>query len=169
MNTVIFKWNPSFSSYSMSQYLYDLISANQNIADDFNWSVWDYEKIHEGDRYYWLKLGKGAVGIVGRGIITSNPYEGEDWSGKGRKTYYVDFDPEVMLNPDAVHILYSSILEENIKDFDWNKGHSGLILNDTQSECLEKLWHSFIEENRDDFEKKSDCKRLENDYIYWKK
>ena len=105
MSSVVLKWNPAFSSYSMLSYLYDLYNLNKQEISSFNWSVWDYEKIHAGDRYFWVKLGYGAVGIVSAGIITSEPYEGQDWSGKGRKTFYVDFEPEVMINPDTLPIL----------------------------------------------------------------
>ena len=91
MKTVILKWNPAVSSYSMLHYLSDIRMLNVSGLSDFNWSVWDYEQIHEGDKYYWLKVGQcGQVGIVGAGTITSEPYTGEDWSGKGIKTYYVE-------------------------------------------------------------------------------
>ena len=169
MNTVIFKWNPSFSSYSMFHYLNDLVNCNYGVTDGFNWSVWEFDKVHEGDRYYWLKLGQGAVGIVGCGTITSEPYEDEDWSGKGRKTYYVDFKPEMLLNPDALPILTNTTLNARIPDFEWDHGHSGIVLNRVQAERLEKLWEAFVTENQEDLEKKAHCGLEENDYIYWNK
>jgi len=169
MSTVIFKWNPSFSSYSMFYYLHSIVNCNCGDIEDYNWSVWDYDKIHKGDRYYWLKLGPGAVGIVGTGTITSEPYQGEDWSGKGRTTYYVDFKPELLLNPDALPILTSSTLSERIPDFEWDHGHSGLVLNRVQAERLDKLWDSFVLENKEQFERKANSSRRHNDYIYWDK
>lgn len=169
MKTVIFKWNPSFSSYTMRQFLSDLEFCNESAPDDFDWSVWDYEQIHEGDRYYWDKLGYGATGIVSRGIITSEPRVGEDWSGKGRKTYYVDFEPEMIINPDALPILTMDVLKANIPDFEWDHGHSGLILTDDQAVALDKLWDNFVETNREELKKKANSDREYNDYIYWQK
>jgi hypothetical protein len=169
MATVIFKWNPSFSSYSMAHYLYDIINANNGETDDFDWSVWDHDKIHDGDQYYWLKLGFGQVGIVGHGIISSEPWLGEDWSGKGRETYYVNFKPKLLLNPDALPILTSSKLSSCIPDFEWDHGHSGLVLNRVQAEKLDLLWNDFVNENHEEFEKKAHADRSEIDYIYWDK
>jgi hypothetical protein len=169
MNTVIFKWNPNFSSYTMSHYLEDITDCNCGCSPDFDWSVWDYEKIHKGDRFYWLKLGNGGVGIVGRGTITSEPHVGEDWSGNGRKTYYVDFEPELLINPDTLPILTSSELGERIPDFDWTKGHSGAVLNRAQAERLDKEWDNFVAENEEEFKKKLNSGTEENDYLYWNK
>jgi len=171
MATVILKWNPNFSSYNMLHYLSDLARCNRDDSDsDFDWSVWDYEKIHTGDRFYWVKLGYGQVGIVGAGEITSEPFEAEDWSGKGRRTFYVEFMPDLLINPDALPILTAAELSSRIPDFEWTRGHSGLVLSDAQAEELEKLWHSFVEEHKEEFEKKAPRDhRYINDYIYWKK
>ena len=153
MRSVIFKWNPAFSSYPMIGYLDALYGLINNRDVHFNWSVWDHEKIHEGDRYYWLKLGYGQAGICSCGTIVSEPYEGEDWSGKGRKTYYVDFRPEVMINPDTLPILTASALSTAIPDFEWDGGHSGVVLTAQQSECLENLWQEFIARHQGYWEK----------------
>ena len=144
MNTVILKWNPAFSSYTMLDYLYDLRGINHDDVEYFNWSVWEYEKIHAGDRYFWIKLGYGAVEIVSAGTITSEPYLGKDWSGKGRKTYYVDFEPEVMINPDTLPILTSTELSQAIPSFDWFKGHSGVVLDAPINAQTEELWQRFL-------------------------
>ena len=167
MATVILKWNPNFSSYSMYHFLYDVINTNYGVTDDFDWSVWDYEKIHEGDKFYWVKLGYGQIGIVGQGVITSEPWVGEDWSGKGRKTYYVNFVPNILINPDALPILTSSTLASRIPDFEWDHGHSGLVLDDTQAEKLDNLWEAFLNEHKDEFETKANTDRRGNDIIYW--
>lgn len=58
--------------------------------DDFNWSVWEYEKAKEGDKFFMVKVGPGTNGIVMAGKFTSEPYKDEDWSGKKRTVYYMD-------------------------------------------------------------------------------
>ena len=169
MKTVIFKWNPAFSSYSMMHYLYDLHHLLEYDEFDYNWSVWDYARIHEGDRFYWVKVGMyGQTGIVGSGSIISEPYLDEDWSGKGRETFYVDFRPDVLINPDALPILTCQELEKYIPDFEWTKGHSGLVLNEEQTSCLDALWREFIQRNRLSFAKILDGGRNE-DIIYLNK
>lgn len=167
MKTVIFKWNPAFSSYSMLHYLSDIRELNEYDVSGFNWSVWDYDQIHPGDRYFWLKVGKyGQIGIVGCGIITSEPYEATDWSGKGRQTFYVDYEAEILLNPDALPILTADELSEAIPDFEWTGGHSGLVLTQEQATKLNALWNNFLQEHEEDFLKAKNLTRGDDDLIY---
>ena len=166
-NTVILKWNPSFSSYRVENYMLDLRGIIEGDDCYFNWSVWDYPKIHKGDCVYWVKSGYGQVGIVAKGTITSDPYKDEDWSGQGRETYYVDFIPEVMINPDTLPILTSEELSKEIPDFDWFKGHSGLVLSESQAEKLEHIWEKFIEKNHELFDKVQ--LKDNNDQLFCKK
>ena len=86
--TFILMWNPSISSYTMERFDEDLIEmANGWDLEYFNWSVWDYENAQEGDAFYMVKVGPGSKGVVMSGVFTSDPYQDEDWSGKGRKVF----------------------------------------------------------------------------------
>lgn len=87
------------------------------------------------------------------------------WSGKGRVTYYVDFIPDVLLNPDTVPILTCEELQRAIPDFDWSKGHSGLVLNDEQAHQLDTLWKNFLLRNDYLFKEKMQKKNNEQVYI----
>jgi len=168
MKTVILKWNPSFSSYSMLDYLYEMQQLNKGRDVQFNWSIWDHDQVKEGDRFYWVKVGMyGQIGIVGCGTIASDCYPGEDWSGKGRETYYADLNPEVLINPDTLPILTAATLSARIPSFEWDRGHSGLVLTDEQAEELDKLWKEFLEENRDALERAASRKWGSHDQIYW--
>lgn len=167
--SVILKWNPSFSSYPMIGYL-ELIygfakKSYYRCGDSMNWSVWDYDKINVGDRVFWVKVGYGQIGIVGSGVVTSEPYIDDDWSGKDRITYYVDFIPDVLLNPDTVPILTCEELQNEIPDFEWSKGHSGLVLNDEQAQKLDTLWKDFLQQHDDLFQEKMQNKYNEQVYI----
>ena len=166
MKTVILKWNPAFSSYSMLHYLSDMNYLREEGVSDYDWSVWDHDQIHEGDRFFWVKVGLyGQTGIVASGKITSEPFKGEDWSGKGRETYYVTFLPDVLLNPDALPILSCEELEKAIPDFEWSKGHSGLVLYDDQAQKLEAVWAGFLAKNEPAFTEALN-KRHQEDLIY---
>lgn len=165
VKTVILKWNPSISSYNMKHFLDDLCDLKEGFMPDFNWSIWDHAQVEEGARFFWVKVGShGQLGIVGAGEITSDPYPGEDWSGKGREVFYADFEPEVLINPDAMPILTVAELQAAIPDFEWDKGHSGLVLSDEQAERLEECWSKFLEVNKEAFEKANDDE--DNDLIY---
>lgn len=158
MSVVILKWNPGFSSYTMARYLNDLekcaLANNDNTG--MNWSVWDYEQAHKGDIFYMLKVGYGQTGIVARGTLTTEPYKDEDWSWRNRPTFYCDLDFEVMINPDAYPLLDSKALSQAIPDFDWNGGHSGLILTNEQADTIEDMWNSYMMRQKKYFGKASD-------------
>ena len=164
-NTVILKWNPAISSKHMVHFL-DEIADEDPMGD---WSVRDHERIHAGDIFYMLKVGKGQTGIVKRGIITTDPVTDEDWSGQGRVTYYCDYEAEIIINPDTFALLTSETLREAIPDFDWFGGHSGVVLHEAQAAKLEELWQRYLSDMADEF--RSRCELMEkrgmiNDQLY---
>lgn len=144
MNTVILRWNSSISSYTTGHFLFHIIQRNGHDYSDFDWSVWDHDIIHQGDRFYLLKSGLGQNGIVSSGIITSEPYEGDDWNGSGQSIFYVDYEPDVMIDPTAVQILTTEELETEIPDFNWREGHSGVVIDAEQAVNLEIVWQRFL-------------------------
>ncbi len=158
MSVVIFKWNPGFSSYTMSRFLTDLEKcALANSGDiGMNWSIRDYDRVKKGDTCYLLKVGYGQTGIVACGTVTSDSYSDEDWSWRNRPTKYCDFKFEVMINPDAYPILDSKSLSQTIPDFDWTGGPSGLVLTESQAQSLEALWSNYMQRQAEYFEKASD-------------
>ena len=142
-NCVILKWNPAISSYSMIRFLQNIV-WEKNESD---WSIYEYEKVKNGDQFFLLKVGIGCCGIVAAGTITSDPVVDEDWSGRGRKVYYSDYICDLMVNPETLPILESSVLEDNIPGFDWNGGHSGTVLNDEQTAVLNRLFDKYLRDN----------------------
>ena len=150
--TVVLMWNPSISSYTMERFEDDLRDMTDGGApEDFNWSVWDYENAKEGDRFFMVKVGPGTNGIVMSGVFTSEPYQDEDWSGKGKKVFYMDMQINEMIHPDRCPIITSEKLAAEIPDFNWTRGHSGQILSEEQADKLTMLWNDYLEENSDIF------------------
>ena len=143
--TFIMRWNTDISNYKLSEFE----SAMDDFFDEgfyYDWSIWDYQKAHIGDRFYMIRTGEGANGVVMRGTIIGSPYPDEDWSGKGRKVYYIRMSLTNMIHPDRTPLLLSTDeLTEAIPDFNWREGHSGEILNDSQSAKLEEVWANYIE------------------------
>ncbi len=158
MSIVILKWNPGFSSYTMTRFLNDLekcaLANDGNVG--MNWSIWDADLVHKGDTCFMLKVGYGQTGIAARGTITSEPNSGEDWSWRNRPTKYCDFDFETMINPDAYPLLSSAELSQAIPDFDWNGGHSGVVLSDRQGEIFMQMWENYMQHQAEYFENASD-------------
>lgn len=148
MNTYILFWNPAISSYKQDDFQEKLRELEYN---DLNWSVWEHEKASCGDRFYMVRCGEGKTGICMSGYFASDPYKGENWSGKGKETYYVDLDPDVMIHPDYRAILTTEELSRAIPDFDWTGGHSGRLLEAGFAEQLEELWKKFLDNNEEVF------------------
>lgn len=168
MNTVILFWNPDISSYKMEMHR-DLLSRDFFVLNTFNWSVWEHERAHEGDRFFMVrcknrpvpgklnKWGKQArepviddtTGICMAGEFTSEPYRDEDWYGKGRETYYMNMNIRQASDPDKFVILKKSALLEAIPDFDWKGGHSGRLLDEDAAAKLEKLFEQSLKANKD--------------------
>ncbi len=168
MNTVLLTWNPGFSSFRMLDHLHTIESYNADEELDYylNWAIRDYDKVTIGDRYYMVKLGLGGVGIVGCGTITTMPMQGDDWRGEGRKIYYSEFKPEVMLNPDAVSILTCEELSRAIPEVNWYHWHSGVVLSEEVAEKLNKLWDDFLLKYRVELVEKGTY-ASSNDKVYW--
>ena len=148
MNAVILKWNPEVSSYTIDEHL-----KGMEHFENFhlNWSVWDYDKIHKWDPFLMVRVGNGNTGIVMSGIVLSEPYKGEDWSGKGRDVYYVDLRITIMVHPESLLVLTTDELLEQIPDFEWTHGHSGVVLSTEKSMKLLNLWELHQENHAADF------------------
>ncbi len=146
--TVILMWNPAFSSVKLEDHNK---TVSRILTEYFNWSVWDYKNAKCGDRFYLVKEGReGRTGIVMSGVFDSQPYELEDWSGRGRQTFYMDMKPNVILNPDTAPMVTTEELQVAIPTFDWTGGHSGRILSKDEAMKLEELWSKFLEQHQDD-------------------
>ena len=146
--TFILEWRPAISSYKMSDFEEELAHF-----DDawFNWSVWDWREAEEGDEFYMVKCGEGVTGIVMHGVFSSDPYQGEDWSGKGREVYYADLEPDIMIHPDKCRLLTTDALETTMPGFQWNGGHSGRVLSEELASKLSQMWMEYLAMNDDFF------------------
>ena len=145
-NTFILMWNPAISSMSMERHNESIESMSSRY---YNWSVWEYEKAKCGDRFFMVRVGEGNTGVVMSGVFDSHPYEAADWSGKGRRTFYMDMIPNVILNPEKAPMISTKELQEAIPSFDWSGGHSGRLLTEEEARKMEVLWQQFIEKHKD--------------------
>ena len=150
MKTFILFWNPRVSSYKFEDLQRELEEMSE-YYNNMNWSVWEHDKAHAGDRFFMVRCGDGKTGICMSGYFSSEPYKDEDWSGRGRVTYYMDLEPDVMIHPEFLPILTTNELMNEIPTFDWTGGHSGRLLDDAFAEKLESLWKTFVEKNEEKF------------------
>lgn len=148
MKTYILFWNPAISSYKLEDFQREMADLNNA---DMNWSVWEYENACAGDRFFMVRCGSGKTGICMSGYFSSDPYKDEDWSGRGRVTYYMDLEPDYMINPDYLPILSTLDLVRDVPGFDWNGGHSGRLIDSKLAEKLEAIWKKFTDEHAEMF------------------
>ncbi len=142
--TFVMRWNTAISSYKMTDFE-DSMESFYEEGFYYDWSIWDFKKAHIGDRFYMVRTGDGKNGIVMRGTLTGAPYADEDWSGRGRKVYYVRMSLTHLVHPDrASLVLTTEALSHAIPDFNWSEGHSGELLSDTQANQLDLLWEEYL-------------------------
>ena len=141
--TFILMWNPAISSVTIHNHIDSIQMINE---EGFNWSVYEWEKAHEGDRFFMVRVGDGNTGIVMSGVFTSEPYTDKDWNRirQSREIYYMDMQPNFIVNPETMPIITTAQLQEAIPDFEWTKGHSGTLLNEEQAQKLEKLFAEYL-------------------------
>ncbi len=149
-NTFILRWNPAISSYTMARLDSDMEDWAKGYwnEDDFDWSIYEWQRAHRGDRFFMVRVGDGNTGIMAAGRFTSEPYKGEDWSGKGREVYYMQMEFEAVFHPERADIIGTEELERELPDIDWHKGHSGQMLNKESAERLELMWRDYIGRNK---------------------
>lgn len=152
MKTFILMWNPAISSFKKEEFN-EMISADE--YPELNWSVWDWREAEEGDRFFMVRVGEGNTGIVLAGHFESDPWQGEDWSGKGREVYYVDLYMDSIIDSDRAAYITTEQLTDAIPEFDWTGGHSGRLVTPEVALKLEMLWMQYLFTHQDIFDSKA--------------
>lgn len=141
--TFVMRWNPEISSYKVA----DFEHAMEDFYEEgfyYDWSIFDHEKVHVGDRFFMLKVGNENTGIVMSGVIVSLPYKDKDWSGKGRDVRYVRMIPDCMIHPNKSKMVTIQMLDETLPGVNWNEGHSGVLLSNEQACKLYEIWNNYL-------------------------
>lgn len=148
-NVFLLRWNPAISSYSLADLDKDMNDYAQGYWDfNFNWSVYEWEKAHKGDRFFLLRVGEGNTGIIAAGRFTSEPFKDDDWAKKDREVYYMNMEFEAIFHPERSAIITPEELEKEIGGVNWRSGHSGELLEKENATKLELLWRDFVGRNK---------------------
>lgn len=140
--TYLLRWNPGISSFKLETYRQATIECPDGFG--FDWSVYEWEDAHKGDRYFMLRTGDENAGIVFRGVFTSDPYEDKDWAGQGKQRHYMKMDCFDCVSADQKPPIDIELLEKEIPEIDWSKGHSGELLSEETAEKLNELWDNIM-------------------------
>ena len=131
----LMRWNPSISSFTEKDFE-ECITNMVHGMFRMNWSINEWEGARRGDIFYMMRVGDDKAGIVFNGQFTSDPYPGDDWAGSTKRRMYVDMVCATPVESEKEPIISLESLKENIPDFDWSKGHSGVLL---PNEIADKL------------------------------
>jgi hypothetical protein len=127
--TYLMRWNPSISSFKEK----DFEECVENMVHGMfriNWSIYEWEEARRGDLFFMMRVGDDKAGIVFSGQFISDPYPGDDWAGTTKRRIYVDMIVTNSVEPGAVPRVTLEKLQEAIPEFEWEKGHSGVLLTE---------------------------------------
>ena len=157
MTTFLLYWNPHFSSYKIERFLDDFPFAEgkdvltetddwDRTADGFDWSVIEHKKAHNGDRFIFVRVGyEKPTGLIGVGRFISDPFMDNDWSGQGRKVFYMKMEWESVVNPTSDKVLKTHELIEVIPEVHWASGKAGVEVAPEIAKKIEALWKQHLE------------------------
>ncbi|MCM1517329.1 MAG: hypothetical protein NC117_01630 [Pseudoflavonifractor sp.] len=145
MNTFLLRWNPAISSFDDKDLMH-LIEYYPFAP--LNWSIWDYHMANAGDSFYMMRVGDNLPGIMMSGCFSSNPRKAQDWSGKGRPTFYCDLNIGYVADPSSMPFIPLSVLQKEIPEFGWASGHSGILLEKSVANKLDELWRRLANDNQ---------------------
>ena len=137
MKLYILRWNPSIS-VPYDKMMYETRQVRQGAVEDFNWSVYDFEELEEGDAFLLCQVSSGEQdGIVALGTFISDPYTSGNWKRKdGTNLFYADMNIDFMLDRRKESVLNAADLEKVVPELDWHGGHSGVLVEEVVAEKL---------------------------------
>ena len=118
-NTFLFTWNPNNWDWD---YLPEAVSeANSKGYYREKWSCISHRRIKIGDRAFLMRLGQAPKGIMGSGIVVSDPFEGLHWdpekAKKGEKVHRVEIVFDVL--NDVPVIDEDALATGKLSKFNW--------------------------------------------------
>ncbi len=135
----LMRWNPSISSFTDEDYN----ECFENMVHGMfriNWSIYEWQEARRGDLFYMLRTGDDKAGIAFNGYFLSDPYTGDDWAGSTKRRCYVDMICQNTVESGEVPFVSMERLKEAIPEYDWEEGHSGVLLPDEVTEKLDELF-----------------------------
>jgi len=156
MNSFLFAWNPNNWNWANLEECIE--SVNNSGSATLKWSCISHTKAHPGDRAFLVKLGVEPKGIMGSGVIVSEPFLSQHWSGSDKMVYRVHIEFDTILDPESVQILDLETLSQGVLSKQtWAPQASGISINPDIDNELESIWFSFLNTNdaKNQFEQKS--------------
>ena len=136
--TFLFTWNPRKWQWDdLPQAVYE---ANVDGCHFGGWSCITTRNISPGDRAFLMRLGVPPKGIIGCGVVVSEPFESLHWNRERAKQrdkgHYVEIRFDIL---SELPILPEETLTSGaLGEYNWFPRASGLHIPDDVADRLEK-------------------------------
>lgn len=116
---------------------------------DFDWSVYEWQKVKDGDMVVLLQVGTEDDGIAMIGKIVGEPEAGESWRKDGSKVHYVYISIFDAFDPAKEKEFRAENFEADFDKFKWYKGHSGELIDKATADRLFERLNTVIQGTND--------------------
>lgn len=137
MNAYLYTWNPKQSPWDDLNLKIDQVK-NKGVSEG-RWSCYDNRtKIKEGDIFFLMRLKTPPKGIIGFGVILTQPYTAKHWdeSRADKTAYYTKIRFEALEEKPFLPLEY---LKENYSNQQWTPQASGRSISHDIAEDLYEL------------------------------
>lgn len=148
MTTYLLTWNPRRFQWNE---LADDIAHVRDIGPlSGTWSCGNTRRIQPGDRFFLLRLGQEPRGIVGSGVILSEPFSEAHWDNdqaeRGENSLFVEVSIETLRDADSEIILAQEVLRNDplLSSMHWSPQASGIRIPDDVAAELERRWLALL-------------------------
>jgi len=149
--TYLLTWNPS--KWAWAEFTEDSEAVAMGYRPVIRWSCGNTKRITQGDRVFLMCLGKDCPnhGIMASGTVLVGSYEAGNWDKAALRvtSQYVDFEPEVLLDPGEAKLWDPG--EEKLWDtgmdlrmFNWHPQSSGVEIPSVVALELERQWQERV-------------------------
>ena len=135
--TYLLTWDPARSPFG------NVSAAARRAALEgsatITWSV-GHRDISPGDRVFFMRHGDGPRGLIGSGMIASDPFEANHWDRKGATTFYAG----VLLDhlQESPRVSLEDLVAYTGEPDLWTMHGSGLFIPQGLAEKLQELWEA---------------------------
>jgi hypothetical protein len=143
MSACLLTWNPR--KFNWKNRGKDIEAVSSGRVNPVWWSCGNTKKkIATGDQVYLIKLGEAPKGIIGRGVVRTQPTDVPHWDpdrkqhGETVLSVEVDFD-DLRYDPA---IPFEDLVSDDFQPFVWSAQRSGVQIPGEIVEKLQKAWPS---------------------------
>jgi 5-methylcytosine-specific restriction enzyme A len=140
MNTFLFIWNPKKWPWNdLPQAVYEANAEGRYVED---WSCAATRDISIGDRAFLMRLGVSPKGIMGSGIIISEPYEGLDWREERAKLGGTIYKINILFDvlSDLPILSEEELISPPFPKYDWCPPANARHIPKSIANLLESAW-----------------------------